>query len=184
MNATTERVLGMKQTGDRNLCPHCHQPLPKNTTSERLSEYERDFKQFWRSYPKRKGGNPKHPARLKFENAVNDAISAADIIAAAERYAEEIKAEKKENTCYVAQAVTWLNQRRWEDYSMKPNQTSSVGIQIHPSDEAYQKWYSFYVQTGKTAMVRVLDQRKLENRPFLFDALEPPSPLESVLNAG
>ena len=76
-------------------------------------------------------------------------------------------------------------QRRWEDYSGNSNaKVISDGVLVHPCRTEFQKWYSYYVQGGQTAMVRELDRRKLENRPFRFDAPEPPTALESILNAG
>lgn len=73
-----------------------------------------DFDRFWLAYPKRRGSNPKMPARVKFGRIVGEGIEAAAIIAGAKAYAESEASNV--GTPYIAQAVTWLNQRRWEDY--------------------------------------------------------------------
>lgn len=83
------------------------------------------FDQFWASYPKRQGANPKHPARVKFERAVRQGVSASAIGGAARAYAAEQKKLRHEGTEYVAMAVTWLNQRRWEDYPDAPGESAT-----------------------------------------------------------
>ena len=73
------------------------------------------FEEFWKAYPKRDGANPKKPARKKFDDAVKAGHDPGAIIAGAERYREYMRSKGQEGTQYVAQAVTWLNQARWED---------------------------------------------------------------------
>jgi hypothetical protein len=75
-----------------------------------------DFERFWLAYPKRKGANPKHPARLKFEGACRAGVSPGTLIAGAKAYADH----ELSGTEFIAQAVTWLHQRRWEDYGPAP----------------------------------------------------------------
>ena len=77
------------------------------------------FDRFWLAYPKRKGTNPKHPARVKFFRAVKSGTDPEAMIAAAKAYASDLARERKEQTEYVCMAVTWLNQRRWEDYEQQ-----------------------------------------------------------------
>lgn len=73
------------------------------------------FEEFWREYPKRKGDNPKNPARKLFDAAVkqgadpNAIISGVKIACARNR--------EKIGTEYIPQAVKWLRDRRWEDYT-------------------------------------------------------------------
>lgn len=81
-----------------------------------------DFDAFWSVYPRREGANPKSPARTRFERAVSKGAKADDIIRAAKAYASD--PSTKQGTPYVAQAVTWLNQRRWEDYLENPAPTA------------------------------------------------------------
>lgn len=74
------------------------------------------FEKFWEVYPKRDGANPKEPARKKFETAVKNGHDPGEIIAAAARYAAEMRGKGQERTPYVAQSKTWLEQARWRDY--------------------------------------------------------------------
>lgn len=75
-----------------------------------------DFEEFWKVYPKRNGANPKEPAKQKFAAAVRSGANPPEIIAAAGRYAAECQRNQIIKTDKVAQAVTWLNQKRWGDY--------------------------------------------------------------------
>jgi hypothetical protein len=93
-----------------------------------------DFAEFWLAYPKRQGSNPKAPAHLKFIRLVHGGVPAAAIIAGAKAYAEAEGSNV--GTPYIAQAVTWLNQRRWEDY--KP-----VAPKYSPEELAKgREWYA------------------------------------------
>jgi hypothetical protein len=78
---------------------------------------EEDFERLWKAYPRRDGANPKSPAKRKFIGAVRSGAEPLAIISAAESYAGEEAARDRVGTPYVAQAVTWLNQRRWEDFA-------------------------------------------------------------------
>jgi uncharacterized protein YdaU (DUF1376 family) len=73
---------------------------------------------FWKAYPSRgDAANPKAPALEKFARAVKSGADPEEIIAAAGRYAEIERRAGRAGTEKVAQAVTWLNQRRWQDYA-------------------------------------------------------------------
>lgn len=74
-----------------------------------------DFEEFWKAYPKRDGANPKAPARKAFLAAVKAGIEASEIVAGAGACAA--KDRDKIGTPYIPQAVKWLRDRRWEDYS-------------------------------------------------------------------
>lgn len=76
-----------------------------------------DFEKFWKAYPRRgDASNPKKPARDKFERATRGGVDPALIIAGANRYREIEQAASRAGTEKVAQAMTWLNQQRWNDY--------------------------------------------------------------------
>lgn len=77
---------------------------------EDSSSNEDSFEVFWKAYPKRDGSNPKSPARIRFLAASKD-TPADQIIAAARIYASSITGDRK----FVAQAITWLNQKRYLD---------------------------------------------------------------------
>jgi len=78
------------------------------------------FSEFWKAYPKRDGSNPRSPAEKKFTALVKSGEDPARIIAGAKRYAAELRAKGDEHTKFVAQAVTWLNQQRHNDYQPPP----------------------------------------------------------------
>jgi hypothetical protein len=74
-----------------------------------------EFENFWKSYPKRDGANPKQPAWKAFLAAVKAGTDPLAIVAGAKAYAAD--PSTKVATPYVAQAVTWLHQHRWEDFA-------------------------------------------------------------------
>ena len=101
----------------------CH---PERPTKERTKKHTIDsspanqFQEFWQAYPKRTPHpNPKQPAKKKFAAAIKNDVSPACIIRGATNYARYIENEGL-NRKYVCQAVTWLNQERWEEYQEAP----------------------------------------------------------------
>ena len=95
-----------------------HRTNHKNDNVRFLTENQ--FEDFWRTYPSRKPhGNPKKPARQKFEAALRQGTSAADIIRGAKNFATYTVRQKTEPR-FVPQAVTWLTQERWEDFQDAP----------------------------------------------------------------
>lgn len=75
--------------------------------------------EFWPAYPKRDGANPRKPARDKFLIAVKSGHDPQAIIGGLRRYAGDLAKSNQIGTKYVAQAVTWINQARWEDYPIE-----------------------------------------------------------------
>jgi hypothetical protein len=73
------------------------------------------FEDFWGKYPKRDGANPRAPASRKFAAAIRAGADPVRLIAAAARYATDLETKGEARTKFVAQAVTWLDERRWED---------------------------------------------------------------------
>jgi hypothetical protein len=90
--------------------------VTRNVTSNGGRNIAELFETFWREYPRREGPNPKAPARKKFLALVASGEDADRIIEGARRCREDHSARNEIRTRYIAQAVTWLNQRRWEDY--------------------------------------------------------------------
>ena len=76
------------------------------------SSFEDSFEEFWRVYPKRKGANPKAPAKLKFKSALKD-TPAQDIISAARQYGATIPDSSGRE--FIPMAQTWLSQCRFLD---------------------------------------------------------------------
>jgi len=128
------------------------------------------FKEFWGAYPKREGANPKAPAEQKFANAVKAGADPKEIVAAAGRYAEEIRRGGKEAK-FVAQAVTWLNQKRWEDYSAgTANGSSDIPVDIPPElHEDYRNGWRPGLRTSKQIKAEQKEEEdaksKVEERP-------------------
>jgi hypothetical protein len=99
----------------RNQEPNLTIQEPNNTQAPK-APLNADFEDFWKVYPKRDGANPKEPAKQKFAAAVKSGADPGEITAAAGRYAAECMRKQIARTDKVAQAVTWLNQKRWGDY--------------------------------------------------------------------
>lgn len=74
-------------------------------------DFDKKFEEFWGHYPKREGGNPKHPAKLKFITMVKQGADPDGIIQAA----KSLALEHPVPTRFVPMAQTWLNQHRFED---------------------------------------------------------------------
>jgi hypothetical protein len=78
-----------------------------------------DFEKFWGEYPKREGANPKKPAAIKFFTKVRQGANPEAIITGARLYAADVLRLSTEPR-FVAQAVTWLHQERWQDFTEAP----------------------------------------------------------------
>jgi hypothetical protein len=78
------------------------------------------FVTFWQAYPSRHPyENPTKPAREKFQAAVKRGIDPAVIIRGAENYRAAV-GRGATGPRYVAQAVTWLREERWNDHQEAP----------------------------------------------------------------
>lgn len=111
-----------------------------NPTLAPKAPLDADFEEFWKVYPKRDGANPKEPAKQKFAAAVKSGADPGEITAAAGRYAAECARKQIAKTDKVAQAVTWLNQKRWGDYP------SPAIVQSGPPD--YERHVEFFKRVG------------------------------------
>ncbi len=96
------------------------------------------FARFWRAYPRRRP-NPKPPAAKVFAELVRRGTATPeDLVLAAERYAAEV-ADLGIQPCFVPHAVTWLRQRRFEDYlgeawELGESEDAGVGRSMAPPD--------------------------------------------------
>ena len=102
------RVTHGQHTGNTNKNEY-------NTLKEDNKRYTDDFEVFWSAFPKRKGSNPKKTALAKYILAREKGVSGEALLSSATAYARQCKDQGMENTPYIAQAVTWLNQERWND---------------------------------------------------------------------
>jgi hypothetical protein len=86
-----------------------------------------DFVHFWEAYPSRGGAtNPKKPAEDKFVRLVQSGVNPAVIIAGARNYAAHCRETDRDGTDKVKQAITFLNQQVYADYS-KPQAVPGSG---------------------------------------------------------
>ena len=72
------------------------------------------FEDFWKAYPKRKGSNPKRPAKAKWDKVVKQ-VHPNELLRCVESFAKRCSANGETNTQYVPMTKTWLNQARWEE---------------------------------------------------------------------
>lgn len=103
------------------------------------------FERFWSAYPKRLGSNPKQPARMKFLKLVALGENEQAIVNGAHAYAQQQRSANKVGTEYIAMAVTWLNQRRWEDYDAPLNPVAAAAAKVFvevdtPQWKAWEGW--------------------------------------------
>lgn len=92
---------------------------------------EQKFEEFWQAYPKRKGDNPKNPARKQFFALVKQGVDPDAIIRGIKRACERNR--EKIGTEFIPQAIKWLRDRRWEDYTDAPDVPSGPAI---PNEDA------------------------------------------------
>ena len=134
---------GVKEEG--KTIPETKSPTPNvrsvgKPTRPPVDEFQ---DRFWKAYPSRgEAANPKAPALEKFARAVKGGADPEAIIAAAQRYAEVERKAGRYGTEKVAQALTWLNQRRWGDYAAaapaSESQSSLVFVPV--GSEAFDAW--------------------------------------------
>lgn len=75
------------------------------------------FKRFKAAFPRRDGANPWLPAEKKFNALVKTGVDPEAMIRAATELAREEGARGNIGTKFIPQAITWLNQQRFQDYA-------------------------------------------------------------------
>ena len=85
------------------------------------------FDAFWENYPRR---TAKQAARTAFDKAVKSGISAAQIIEAAARFADDPNRVPQ----FTPHPATWLNQGRWDDEPL-PTRTDRGFGRLHKLDQ-------------------------------------------------
>lgn len=103
--------------------------------------------QFWPSYPKRDGSNPRKPARIAFLTAVKSGHDPSSIVAGLKGYGVALAKSNQVGTKYVAQAVTWLHQARWEDYPVESPETTGPPQPPDPSMPSHDELKRKYEQS-------------------------------------
>jgi uncharacterized protein YdaU (DUF1376 family) len=111
------------------------------TVGTKVRATDEGFEAFWQAYPKRDGSNPRMPAHKAWLVAVKSGTDPQTIIAAAKAYATD--PSTKVGTPYVAQAVTWLHQQRWQDYAEKAAEYARLEAQraAHEAEQERAKIY-------------------------------------------
>jgi hypothetical protein len=99
------------------------------------------FDAFWAAYPRRRGANPRAPARTSWDRALKRGATPEAILAGARAYAAD--PSTKVGTEFVPMAVTWLNQRRWEDYQAPAQQTTPAGVWVAMDTPQWQAWVQY-----------------------------------------
>lgn len=91
-----------------------HKPHTEQEDNKLINKYTVEFEAFWKAYPSRSPHpNPKKPAFQKWLAVIKSGVDPQTIIDGAKRYAAYIASEGTDRK-HIAQAVTWLNQERWE----------------------------------------------------------------------
>lgn len=130
-------------------------PTPLIPQSE-TSSNPPTFDDFWKAYPKRLGGNPKAPARTSWDRAVRKGAAPEAILASTQAYARD--PATKTGTEFVPMAVTWLNQRRWEDHQVAPASALSpreARVFVEYDTPAWCDWEAHYLNGGAPNGLRV-----------------------------
>jgi hypothetical protein len=112
-----------------------------------------EFEAFWTLYPKRKGANPRTPAAKAFDAALRSGIAASALLRAVKNFAAAEVA--KIDTEFIPMAVTWLTQRRFDEYGPDPGLLDRLRAQApmmrargYELDEEAMAWRKSSVDTA------------------------------------
>lgn len=127
---------------------------------------------FWKAYPSRgDASNPKAPALEKFAKAVKAGADPEAIIAAAQRYADIERKAGRLGTEKVAQAITWLNQRRWGDYEAASPSASPSNLTFIARDSP--EWLQRVAAGHKQGLCQYYPEHECEG--WYFPSRLPPT---------
>ncbi|MDQ2079498.1 hypothetical protein RA307_04830 [Xanthobacteraceae bacterium Astr-EGSB] len=99
------------------------------------------FEEFWAEYPKRgSAANPRKPAAEKFARLVKAGRDPATIVAAAKRFCAIERGAGRYGTDKVAQAITWLNQERFNDYGEPQPELMVAGFHALAESKQLEAW--------------------------------------------
>jgi len=128
----------LSKTTTESVAPSCGRAATRTAADD-------DFQKFWKAYPTRgSAANPKKPARDKFQRAVKAGADPQVITLAAKRYAQLETAAGRAGTEKIAQALTWLNQQRWNDYPPEAALNGTGPPPGAPSHEELQRKYGVH----------------------------------------
>ena len=108
-------------------------------------KFNAEFDAFWKLYPKRKGSNPKAPAEKAFHAALRSGAAASALLCAVKNFAAAEAG--KAGTEFIPMTLTWLEQRRFEEYGPDPGllerlrgQAPMMRARGYELDEANMAW--------------------------------------------
>lgn len=112
------------KTNDKDLninTNYKHDTTPAKIAPKNESNFEADFEEFWRAYPKPK--NPdKTPTRKRYEALRKKGVSGEDLLKAAQGYARSMQGTDPR---YIKHGATFLGpQEPWRDYLTEPEPVS------------------------------------------------------------
>jgi hypothetical protein len=107
---------------------------PKANRKRKTAPWPEDYReQFWKLYPKKRGDSKKEALTKLDKIHKDDEVEFVDLMAGLRFYAERMNAEVKEdakNEKFIAAAVVWLNQARWETESAPTRPRGRPGMAI------------------------------------------------------
>lgn len=106
----------------------------RDSSTRQDASLDLKFEEFWKAYPKRKGDNPKAPARKSFFALVKQGVDPDAIIRGIKRAVE--KNRDKIGTEFIPQAIKWLRDRRWEDYTDDPEPVAGFVLTLQTPEQA------------------------------------------------
>jgi len=110
-----DQVAAEGHQGGRRGPPPIMKNKPLNRPKKNRAAAAVDFDLFWCAYPSRHPhANPKHPARIAFNQAIQRGHNAALILEQAIEFARHVETEGTDPR-FIPQAVTWLKQQRYRD---------------------------------------------------------------------
>lgn len=112
----------LKKTGSRSIEGDQPASAPNQIDLEELiadkaAPVAYRFDEFWRSFPRRDGPNPRKTAETRFNALVKSGIDPEMLIAEAKKLAIDEGKRGNIGTRFIPQVATWLNQQRWSDHA-------------------------------------------------------------------
>jgi len=118
---TYERLIKFitKATNKREIIAQIEAEIAKLNTFDLGAEspatdFGAKFEEFWKTYPRRDGSNPKKPAKTLFIGQCRRGANPDHIILGTTAFA--VKERRIIGTDKIPQAMTFMRQERWRDY--------------------------------------------------------------------
>jgi len=107
-----------------------------------------DFERFKAAFPKRDGANPWQPAEKKFNALVKTGVDPEEMIRSATELARQESARGNIGTKFIPQAITWLNQQRFQDCAVSGFDAQPTSIDWEPIVRTWTKTGYWSHQAG------------------------------------